>query len=343
MKAVTARRYGPAETLRVEELPRPVPGPGEVLIRVHAASVTTADWRLRAAAFPGGLALIGRLVAGLWKPRHLVPGSDVAGEIVALGAGVQGFAVGQRVLAVLGHGGHADYALAKASGALVPIPVGIGYDAAAALPFGALTALEFLREVARVQPGQRVLILGASGGVGAYAVQIAAALGAEVTAVAGPGRRELLMGLGASEVLDYTCERPGGRFDLIFDTVGALDWPRSRRLLSPQGLFLPLNFGLRELWHLLRAKLAGGPRLRLHVSGDSRAALEALLEMWRAGQLTPVIGARFPLAQIVQAHQLVETRHRAGAVILQVAAESPGSASGAMLAEKATRLPDQVA
>lgn len=324
MKAVTARRYGPAETLRVEDLPRPVPGPGEVLIRVHAASVTTADWRLRAAAFPGGLALIGRLVAGLWKPRHLVPGSDVAGEIVALGAGVQGFAVGQRVLAVLGHGGHADYALAKASGALVPIPEGMGYDAAAALPFGALTALEFLREVARVQPGQRVLILGASGGVGAYAVQIAAARGAHVTAVAGPGRAAVLRGLGAERVLDYRSDAIAGRFDLVFDTVGAMRWPESRRLLDKDGLFLPLNFGLRELGHMLRAKLSGGPRMALHVSGDSRAALEALLELWRAGKLRPVIDSRFPLEQIAAAHRLVETRHRAGAVVLEVGPAKDG-------------------
>ena len=170
MKAATARRYGPADILQIEELPRPVPGRGEILLRVRAASVTTADWRLRAAAFPGGLALIGRLVAGLWRPRHLVPGSDVAGEVVALGAGVKGFEVGQRVVAVLGHGGHAEYGLAKAEGAVAPIPDSMGFDEAAALPFGGLTALEFLRDVASLRAGQKVLILGASGGVGAYAV-----------------------------------------------------------------------------------------------------------------------------------------------------------------------------
>lgn len=319
MQAATARRYGSADVLRIEALPRPVPGPGEVLIRVHAASVTTADWRLRAAAFPGGLALVGRLVAGLWKPRHLVPGSDVAGEVAALGEGVSEFVIGQRVLAVVGHGGHADYALAKADGAIVPIPEGLDHDGAAALPFGGLTALEFLRDVAQLRAGQKVLVLGASGGVGAYAVQIAAGLGAEVTAVAGPGRESLLRGLGAEHVLDYRRDGITGRFDLVFDTVGALSWPDSRRLLGEGGLFLPLNFGLRDLWHLLRAKLAGGPRLRLHVSTDSRAGLEALLALWRAGKLRPVIDSRFALDDIAAVHRQVETRHRAGAVILQLA------------------------
>ncbi|MBE9636059.1 NAD(P)-dependent alcohol dehydrogenase [Salipiger mangrovisoli] len=320
MKAVTARRYGPADSLRIEELPRPEPGPGEILIRIRAASVTTADWRLRAAAFPGGLALIGRLVAGLWRPRHLVPGSDVAGEVVMLGAGVTGFAVGQRVLAVLGHGGHAEYGLAKATGAVVPLPEGMGFDEAAALPFGGLTALEFLRDVASLRAGQEVLILGASGGVGAYAVQIAAALGARVTAVAGPGREGLLRGLGAVGVLDHRKDEVAGRFDLVFDTVGAMRWPESRGLLGKQGLFLPLNFGLWDLGHLLRAKLTGGPRMVLHVSRESRAGLQTLLELWRAGKLRPVIDSRFALDEIAAAHRLVETRHRAGAVVLEIGA-----------------------
>lgn len=325
MKAATARRYGPAEILRIEDLPRPEPGPGEILIRVRAASVTTADWRLRAAAFPGGLALVGRMVAGLWKPRHLVPGSDVAGEVAALGAGVSGFEVGQRVLAVLGHGGHAEYARAKADGAVVPLPEGMGFDEAAALPFGGLTALEFLRDVASLRAGQEVLILGASGGVGAYAVQIAAALGARVTAVAGPGRESLLRGLGAECVLDYRKDEIAGRFDLVFDTLGAMRWPESRGLLGKQGLFLPLNFGVGDLRHLLRAKLSGGPRMALHVSGDSRAALETLLDLWRAGKLRPVIDSRFALQDIAEAHRLVETRHRAGAVVLEVGVEGAGN------------------
>ncbi|SDH39576.1 NAD(P)-dependent alcohol dehydrogenase [Alloyangia pacifica] len=325
MKAATARRYGPADVLRIEDLPRPEPGPGEILIRVRAASVTTADWRLRAAEFPGGLALVGRMVAGLWKPRHLVPGSDVAGEVAALGAGVGGFEVGQRVLAVLGHGGHADYALAKADGAVVPLPEDMGFDEAAALPFGGLTALEFLRDVANLRTGQEVLILGASGGVGAYAVQIAAALGAHVTAVAGPGRESLLRGLGAERVLDYRKDEIAGRFDLAFDTVGATHWPQSRGLLGKQGLFLPLNFGLGDLWHLLQAKLSGGPRMVLHVSGDSRAGLEALLDLWRAGKLRPVIDSRFALKDIAEAHRLVETRHRAGAVVLEVGGDEAGN------------------
>lgn len=320
MKAATVHRYGPADVLQIEELPRPVPGRGEILLRVRAASVTTADWRLRAAAFPGGLALIGRLVAGLWRPRHLVPGSDVAGEVAALGTGVEGFEVGQRVVAVLGHGGHAEYGLAKAEGAVAPIPEGMGFDEAAALPFGGLTALEFLRDVAKLRAGQKVLILGASGGVGAYAVQIAAALGADVTAVAGPRREAILRGLGAERVLDYRSDEITGRFDLIFDTVGAMSWPESRGLLDKQGLFLPLNFGLRELGHLLRSKLSGGPRMALHVSGDSREGLESLLALWREGRLRPVIDSRFALDNIAEAHRLVETRHRAGAVVLEVGA-----------------------
>ncbi|EPX83074.1 NAD(P)-dependent alcohol dehydrogenase [Salipiger mucosus] len=322
MQAATARRYGPAESLRIEDLPVPVPGPGEILIRVEASSVTTADWRLRASAFPGGLWLAGRMVAGLLRPRNPVLGSDVAGTVAAVGAGVTRFAAGDRVFGFIGHGGHAEYAIARADGALQRTPDSLTDAEAAALPFGAFTALAFLRDVAQVRPGQAVLIVGASGGVGAYATQIAKALGAHVIAVASGANADLLRELGADEVIDYRAEdvrRHRDRYDLVFDTVGATDWPGMRRALKRGGLFLPLNFGLRDLCHMLRAKLAGGPRMVLHVSGDTAEALADIVAMIEAGKLRPVIDSHYPLARIAEAHAHVEGRHRRGAVVIDVA------------------------
>ena len=327
MRAAVHDRYGPPEVLRIEERPAPVPGTGEILIKLGASSVTTADWRMRASAFPGGLWLAGRMMTGLWRPRRAILGVDGAGTVAALGAGVSHFSVGQRVFGFLGHGGHADYAIARADDAIVPTPPRLSDAEAAALPFGGLAALVFLRDVARVSAGQRVLILGASGGVGAYATQIAKALGAHVTAVASAENADLVRGLGADVVMDYRAEDPTrerGVYDLVFDTVGATDWPHIRAALKRDGLFLPLNFGLRDLWHMLRAKISGGPRMALHVNGDTPEDLAALLKMIAAGDLRPVIDRRYPLAEIIEAHRYVEGRHRRGAVVLDLSAPEQG-------------------
>ncbi|MBS0125757.1 NAD(P)-dependent alcohol dehydrogenase [Thetidibacter halocola] len=330
MKAAIYTEYGAADTVRIAEIPTPAPGPKQVLIRVRASSVTTADWRLRASAFPGILWLPGRLMTGLLRPRNSVLGMEMAGEVVAVGHAVTRFTPGQRVFGFAGGGAHAEFLVLDEDATILPTPDDLSDAEAAALPFGALCALVFLRDVANVAPGQRVLILGGSGGVGVYAIQVAKALGANVTASASAGNSGLMRDLGADVVLDYRVDDPAsaGPYDLVFDTVGATNWARIRTVLRKTGLFLPLNFGARELWHMLRAKLAGGPRIVLHVNADRADDLRVILGMIADGLLRPVIDRRFPLERIAQAHVYVEGRHRKGAVIVDVtpAAQVPAAA-----------------
>ena len=322
MKAAIYTSYGAPDTVHLAEVPTPAPGPSEVLVRVHASTVTTADWRLRASAFPGLLWLPGRLMTGLLRPRNPGLGMEVAGEIVAIGAGVTRFHVGQRVFGFSRGGGHAEYVVFPETAALIETPPQLSDAEAASLPFGAISALEFLRDIARVTPGQHVLVVGASGGVGVYAVQIAKALGAEVTAVASGDKADLLRDVGADHVLDYRRDditAGCGIYDLVFDTVGATRYPRMMRALKRRGLYLPLNFGGRELWHSLLAVLIRGPRIKIHVNGDSAEQLRDVLEMLSKGRLRPVIDRVFALEQIRAAHSYVEARHRRGAVVVKVA------------------------
>lgn len=328
MKAMIYDSYGGPEVVVPRDVPRPEAGAGQVLVRVRAAGITTADWRLRASAFPGGLWLPGRLMTGLFRPRKPVLGGDFAGVVEAVGAGVTRFRPGDRVFGFSGHGAHAEFLVMEADGAIAGVPGGVNDAQAAALPFGALCALEFLRDVARLRAGQKVLIVGASGGVGGYAVQIARWLGAEVTGVASCGNLSYVRDLGAARVIDYRAGEVtdgAGRFDLVFDTVGALDFKTARRVLHQDGLFLPLNFGLGDLPRALCSGLGRGPRMKLHVSGDTRAGVEALAELVIGGQLRPLVDRVYPFAEIRSGYAHVETRHRRGAVVLDLAGDGEGA------------------
>ena len=321
MKAFVYDRYGPPDVLRCVELPTPEPGPGEVLIRVRATSVTTADWRLRASAFPGSMWLIGRLMFGLFKPRNKVLGGDVAGDVVALGPDVESFAIGDPVFGHVGKGGYAEFAIAKADGAIVPKPESLTYVEAAALPFGALAALVFLRDFAKLSNFQKVLITGASGNVGVYAVQIAKVLGAHVTAIASGQNADLVRSLGADDFVDYEHRDPkllDDRFDLVFDTYGAFSFADARRVLKPRGLFLPLNFGLI---HALKNLIFGWARTQKMITGvnnDTRKDLETVVDLLENTQLQPVINQVFPFDQLVSAHEYVEARRRSGCVVIDL-------------------------
>jgi NADPH:quinone reductase-like Zn-dependent oxidoreductase len=292
-----------------------------MLVEVHASTVTTADWRLRASAFPGATWLPGRMMTGLFRPRRPILGTEFAGRVVELGSEAEGFRIGDRVFGFSGFGGNAEYVAIPASGPVAPIPDPLGYEEAAALPFGAVSALVFLRDVARVKAGARVLVIGASGGVGAYAVQIARALGAVVTGVASDANRKLMLELGATDVLDYRQTRydtTGRQWDVIVDTAGFTDFATARRALTSDGVFVPLNFGLRAALGSLWSSLRRGPKMRIAVSGDSRAHLDEIAKMIRAGTLRPVIDRVYPLDEVARAHRHVEGRHRKGAVVLSV-------------------------
>lgn len=322
MKAMVYDRYGPPDVLRAEDIPRPVPAVGEVLVRVRAGSVSTADWRMRAAAYPGILWLPGRLMTGLFRPRHRVLGVDFAGEIAAVGPGAGRFSPGARVFGFCGRGAHAEYLAMPEDAAIVATPEGLSDAEAAALPFGALSALVFLRDFGHVAPGQRVAVVGASGGVGAYAVQIARAMGASVTGIASAASRDFVRDLGADSFVDYReADFTAGtdRYDLVLDAVGATDFARARRVLVPGGLFIPLNFGFREMAQALWTRARPGPRVTIGTSGDRAEDLEVLKALIADGKLRPVIDSTWPLDRIAEAHAHVETRHRRGAVVVTVA------------------------
>lgn len=326
MKAALYTRYGGPEVIGLAEIARPVPGKGEILVRVAAAGVNTADWRLRAAAFPGLINLVGgRLMFGIFRPRKPVLGSEFAGTVEEVGPAVTEFAPGDPVFGFRLGGAHAEYVKVRASGAVLKAPPGLDHAEAASLPFGGLCALEFLERFAEVKAGERVLVLGASGGVGVHAVQIARALGAEVTGVASAAREELVRGLGAARFVDYRKTPPEsltGPFDVIFDTVGALSYPAAAGMLAPGGRFVPLNFSLADVAQVRRAR-KNGHKVILKVNGDSKAGLARLSALVAQGRLRPVIDRVYPFAEIRAAHAHVESRSRKGAVVLRIAGDAP--------------------
>lgn len=325
MLAMTYKAYGDADVVTPQAMPRPVPGKAAVLVKVGAAGVTTADWRLRASAFPGGLWLVGRLVTGLFRPRHPVLGGDFAGTVVATGPDVAQFQPGDRVFGFCGHGAHAQYLTIDQKGAVACTPESMTDIQAAALPFGGIAALSFLKDVAKLRAGQSVLIIGASGGVGSLGVQVAKDLGAEVTGVASGENLDFVRGLGADHVVDYRATdipELTAKYDLVFDTFGAISFKDAKRILKRDGVFLPLNFGLPDVVRMLRAKLVGGPRMVLHVNPDRAEDVETLAEMVGRGVLTPVVDQVYPFMDIHAAYAHVETRHRKGAVVLDISGAS---------------------
>ncbi|MDA7427146.1 NAD(P)-dependent alcohol dehydrogenase [Primorskyibacter aestuariivivens] len=323
MKAAVYTEYGGPDVVRIKEIAPPEPGAGEVLIKVSHSTVTTADWRLRAAAFPGVLAVPGRLMFGLTRPRNPVLGSEFAGTVAALGAGVSAFAVGDAVFGFAPSGAHAEFLTHREDGAVLPLPDGVGAGEAVAVPFGGLSALVFLRDFANLQAGQNVLVVGASGGVGGYAVQVARLLGAEVTGVASGAREDMVRALGATGFVDYMTQDIAAlheRFDVVFDTIGTMDFARARTLLKPKGVFVPLNFGLREVWQAFWSCFRGGQRVKIGVNEDRKPDLAVLRDWMAQGRLRAVVGARYALADIRDAHALVQGRHKQGAVVIDIAA-----------------------
>lgn len=321
MKACVYEKYGAPDVVSVAEIARPSPKAGELLVKVAAASVTTADWRFRTASFPGGWALAGRLLVGVLRPRHHVLGMDFAGEVAAVGAGVSSFRVGERVFGSTMRGAHAEYVTVRADGAVTRTPAVLTDEEAAAVPFGANSALAFLRDIGGVRAGQRVLVIGASGGVGVWAVQIARHLGAEVIGVASARNLELVRSLGAAGALDYGTGaylEVGAAYDLILDTVGATTFAEARSALTSNGTYLPLTAGLRELVQSVTSRIGGGPRAKFAISANTRELLEANAALLAAGKLRPIVDEVFTIDRIAEAHRRVEGRHKRGSVIVQM-------------------------
>jgi NADPH:quinone reductase-like Zn-dependent oxidoreductase len=320
MQAAIVTRYGPPDVVEIRDVPHPVAKPGQVVVRQHATSLNSGDARIRGANMPPGFGLILRLVFGLRGPRQPILGICVAGEISDIGPGVAGVSLGDRVLATTGFAmrGHAEFVAVKAN-RLVPLPETLSMEEAAALPFGALTALYYLRDRAKLQPGESVLVIGASGAVGAAAVQLAHHLGAQVTAVCSAANADLVRSLGADQVIDYHAQdyrSMGQRHDIIVDCVGAATAENSHPALVPGGrlclVIASLGYQLTAAWHSRRT----GVKVIAGVGSEPPADLALLATLAATGPMRPHIGATFPLADIAAAHALTDTGRKRGNTII---------------------------
>jgi NADPH:quinone reductase-like Zn-dependent oxidoreductase len=314
MKAFIYERYGPPENLRLAEVDRPAPDADEVLVRVLAASVNAADWHVLR-----GRPLFSRATLGWLRPKHQILGVDIAGRVEAIGSEVTRFKPGDEVYANLldhGYGGFAEYAAVPAD-AMSLKPASRSFEEAAAVPMAATTALQGLRHHGELRPGQQVLINGASGGVGSFAVQLAKAFGAEVTAVTSTGNLDLVRSLGADHVVDYTrtdVARGGRRYDLVLDTVGNRTVPELQRALATGGKAAVTGF--TSVRRLLGVSLRGGKdvaQVQAHVTAKD---LELLSELIQAGRLRPEIDRRYAFADLPSAIAYLEQGHARAKVVV---------------------------
>jgi len=320
MRVAFVPRYGPPEVVEFREMPMPVPRASEIRIKVLTTCVTAADWRVRSGDLPRGFGLLRGVALGFGGPRKGVLGTDAAGIVDAIGPAVTRFAVGDEVVAFPGSamGAHAQYLLMPAAGRVLTKPANLSFDEVVALPFGGMTARDYLRR-SRLQSGERVLIHGAAGNVGTAAIQLAKHAGAHVTAVCSAANAALVESLGADVVVDYS-ERDFAagpdQYDVILDAVGNAPYSRVKSVLARGGRLLAI---VADLSALLQAGLVPrrhGHRVIAGPATERREDLEALVALAGQGILKPVIQARFPFDQIVAAYRVVDSRRKRGSVVV---------------------------
>ena len=318
MKAVIYEEYGPPDVLQLTELAKPTPKENEVLIRVYATSATTGDANARGFTHvPPGFGPLPRLMFGITGPRIPIIGADLAGEIEAVGKDVKSFKEGDQVYGIDGNNlrAYAEYVCRSEGGALALKPTNMSFEEAAAVPFAANTALHFLRDKGNIQSGQEVLINGASGGVGTYAVQLAKYFGAEVTGV---------KSLGADKVIDYTKEdftKSGETYDIIFDVVGGkISFSYCKDSLKENGYFLAVAGGLKEAVQMQWTSVVGSKKVIFGggTASERKDYLLFLKELIEAGNLKAVIDRSYPLEEIVEAHRYVDSGRKFGCVVITV-------------------------
>lgn len=320
MKAIVYERYGPPEVLQFKEVVKPTPKDHEVLIRTYATTVTSGDYRVRSLNVPTGFGLIMRLVFGVTRPKQPILGSELSGVVESVGKDVRKFKAGDQVFAFsdTAMGCYAEYKCMPEDGALAIKPANLTYEEAAALSFGGTTALDFLRR-GKLQSGGKVLINGASGGVGTAAVQLARYFGADVTGVCSTANLELVRSLGANHVIDYTEEdftQNGETYDVIVDSAGTAPFSRSKTSLKERGRLLMVLGGLPDMLRIPWVSMTSNKKVIAGPASGRAEDLRFLAELAEAGQYKPVIDRCYQFEQIIEAHRYVDTGRKKGNVVI---------------------------
>lgn len=323
MRAAVYEKYGPPDVVEIKEVENPAIKDDEVLIRIRATTVSSADWRLRSLDMPFGFGLIARPVFGFFGPRQPILGSELAGDIEIVGKRVTKFKIGDAVFAFsgVGLGCHAELKAMPEDGLIALKPANLSYEEAAALCFGGTTALDFLKTRGNIQRGDKVLIVGASGTVGSAAVQIAKHFGAEVTGVCSTANRELVKSIGADKVIDYTKEdftKTGETYDIILVAAGTASFSSCKGSLKESGRLLLVLCGLPEIAKIPFAAMTSRKKIFAGPAAERKQDLLYLKELAEAGAFKPVIDRRYPLERIVEAHRRVDTGRKTGSVVVTV-------------------------
>ncbi|MFW5831322.1 MAG: NAD(P)-dependent alcohol dehydrogenase [Prolixibacteraceae bacterium] len=321
MKAIVATGYGAPDVLKLQEVEKSQPKENEVLVKVHASSATTADGMMRT-----GKPYFGRLMTGLTKPKHAIPGSGFAGVVETVGENVTTFKPGDRVFGetTLGFSTNAEYFTIPETGVILQMPENMSYAEGATYGDGHVTSLNFLKEIAQIKPGQKVLINGASGSLGTAAVQLAKFFGAEVTSVTSTRNVGLVKSLGADHVTDYTKKdftKVNERYDVVFDTVGKSSFSKSKKILSESGLYVSPVLKFSLLLQMMRTSVFGKKKAKFAATGLSsdaelKSLFNELIEIFREGRLKTVIDRQYPLEKVAEAHRYIAAGHKKGNVVI---------------------------
>jgi len=323
MKAIISTKYGSSDVLQLQGVAITIIKEDQVLIKVHATIVSRADTMMRT-----GYPLFGRLFMGLFKPKNPIPGTGVAGKIEAIGKNVSQFKVGDEVFGetILSFGANAEYVAMKETEVLAQKPSNISYEEAAPICDGALTSINFLKNIAKLQAGQRILINGASGSLGTAAVQLAKHYGAHVTGVCSTTNVELVKSLGADKVIDYKKEdftKAGLTYDVIYDTVGLSSFSKCKKSLTKNGAYISPVLGMPLLFQMLWTSMFGSKKAKFSATGilpipELRILLNELVDIIKAGKLKTIIDKRYPLEQVALAHSYVDKGHKKGNIVIDL-------------------------
>ena len=323
MRASIYERYGAPDVLQLKDVAKPAPKDNEVLIKICATTVTSGDWRARSLNVPAGFGLMSRLFFGVSRPRQPILGTELSGVVESVGKSASKFKVGEKVFAFsgAGMGCYAEYKCMPEDGAVALKPANLTFDEAAAMSFGGTTALNFFKR-GKLQSGEKVLVNGASGGVGTAAVQLARHFGADVTGVCSAANVELVKSLGAAHVIDYTKEdftQNGETYDVIIDTVGTAPFSRIKSSLKERGRLLLVLGTLPDLLQIPWVSMTSSKRVIGGPATERAEDLRFLAKLAEAGEFRPVIDRRYPLEQIAEAHRYVDTGRKKGNVVITVA------------------------